>query len=259
MSVCAIFRNEAPYLREWIEFHRIVGFDRFCLYQNNSDDDWQSALRPYLETGVVEVTDWPMASPAQLPAFQDFVDRHGQSDEWVAFIDCDEFLFSPDHGTVLEALDQGPFKECGAVAVNWLCFGAAGQEDVIDGLVIERFTVRPKDTFWMNDYVKCLVKLDRLEALSNNAHHFITRGETVNEQGENVPDKFNSPPTHRLLRINHYATKSRSEWLKRVTLGRVDVPCHRSAGEFENYQAAEVDDRTIRRFLPKLKRRLGAA
>ena len=25
LAVCAIYRNEGPYLREWIEFHRLVG------------------------------------------------------------------------------------------------------------------------------------------------------------------------------------------------------------------------------------------
>ena len=38
LSVCAIFRNEAPYLREWIEFHRIIGVDRGIL-------SWQYAGR----------------------------------------------------------------------------------------------------------------------------------------------------------------------------------------------------------------------
>ena len=27
LSICAIFKDEAPYLPEWIEFHRLVGFD----------------------------------------------------------------------------------------------------------------------------------------------------------------------------------------------------------------------------------------
>ena len=27
LAIAAIFRNEAPYLREWIEFHRLVGVE----------------------------------------------------------------------------------------------------------------------------------------------------------------------------------------------------------------------------------------
>ena len=32
LSICAIYRDEAPYLVEWIEFHRLVGVEHFYLY-----------------------------------------------------------------------------------------------------------------------------------------------------------------------------------------------------------------------------------
>jgi len=38
LSICAIFKDEAPYLPEWIEFHRLVGVERFFLYDNGSGD-----------------------------------------------------------------------------------------------------------------------------------------------------------------------------------------------------------------------------
>ena len=33
-SICAIFRDEGTYLKEWIEYHRIIGIDHFYLYNN---------------------------------------------------------------------------------------------------------------------------------------------------------------------------------------------------------------------------------
>ena len=36
VAVCAIFKNEAPYLKEWIEFNHLVGVEHFYLYNNNS-------------------------------------------------------------------------------------------------------------------------------------------------------------------------------------------------------------------------------
>ena len=29
VSICAIFKDEAPYIKEWIEFHKIVGVEHF--------------------------------------------------------------------------------------------------------------------------------------------------------------------------------------------------------------------------------------
>lgn len=51
LSVCSIFKNEAPYLREWIEYHLIVGIEHFYLYNNNSEDNFEEVLRPYIEKG----------------------------------------------------------------------------------------------------------------------------------------------------------------------------------------------------------------
>ena len=65
LSICAIFKNEAPYLREWVEFHRLVGVESIYLYQNRSEDDYQSALHPFLNDGFVHLIDWPYVPPAQ--------------------------------------------------------------------------------------------------------------------------------------------------------------------------------------------------
>jgi hypothetical protein len=40
LSICAIFKDEAPYLQEWIEFHRLLGVEKFYLYNNNSRDNF---------------------------------------------------------------------------------------------------------------------------------------------------------------------------------------------------------------------------
>ena len=40
ISICAIFKNEAPFLKEWLEFHLMLGIDHFYLYNNNSEDDY---------------------------------------------------------------------------------------------------------------------------------------------------------------------------------------------------------------------------
>jgi hypothetical protein len=256
--ICAIFRNEAPYLREWIEFHRMVGVERFYLYQNLSDDDWEPALRPYIGAGIVEVTDWPRSPPGQLHAYQHFIDRHKGKAWWTAFIDCDEFLFSPTHATVTEALAGVASPQWGAVGVNWMCFGASGRIRRTKGLVTERFTIRPSDNFSPNLHIKSIVRMDRVEWVARNPHCFIVNGGTFDELGREVPGAFTATPTHRSLRIHHYHTKSHQEYMKRIARGRGGGGPPRSPGEFDLYQSPDVDDKIMSRFLPELKRRLAA-
>ena len=70
------------------------------------------------------------------------------------------------------------------------------------------------------------------------------------------PARSPQSPTHTRLRINHYHTKSRQEYLRRIARGNADGAPSRAPSEFDGYQAADVDDRTIWRFLPALKHRL---
>ena len=69
VSICAIFKNEAKYLKEWIEFHRIIGVEHFYLYNNNSDDNYLDVLKTYVEQGIVDLIEWPFAQ-GQISAYR---------------------------------------------------------------------------------------------------------------------------------------------------------------------------------------------
>src|SRR4051794_21967531 len=94
LAISAIYRWEADYLREWVAFHRLVGVERFFLYDNASEDAHLEALAPFIEDGSVTVHPWPVF-PGQPSANVHCLERHAEDARWIAFIDVDEFLFSP--------------------------------------------------------------------------------------------------------------------------------------------------------------------
>lgn len=53
LSFVAIVKNEAPYIIEWIEFHKLVGVDKFYIYDNESSDNLKELLQPYIKSGIV--------------------------------------------------------------------------------------------------------------------------------------------------------------------------------------------------------------
>jgi GT2 family glycosyltransferase len=256
LDVCAIFRNEAPYLREWIEFHRMMGVERFHLYENRSSDAWRPVLEPYIAEGIVDLKNWPMNGAAQLPAYRDcFLRLNGQK-RWLAVIDIDEFLFSPKFPTVPEALATLP-AHWGAVGVHWIIFGASGREEFSPEPVIERFTWRPPESFHVNSHIKSVIRMDRQVMARGDAHYFQVQGGTFDEKGGALSSA--RPPRNEssLLRIHHYCTKSRQEYYDRIALGRVDGAGSVQKSVFEERQERAFDDRTAWMFLPELKRRLG--
>ena len=136
---CAIYRWEGPYLREWVAFHRLMGVERFFLYDNRSDDEHRDALAPYLEDGTVELREWP-EFPGQVQAYTDCIARHRDDSRWIAFVDIDEFLFSPTGRPLPEVLAR--YERWAGVGVNRVTFGTSGHETRPPGLVLENYTRR---------------------------------------------------------------------------------------------------------------------
>ena len=40
-------KDDAPYLDEWIEHHRVIGFDRLLLYDNGRANDTRCVVDAY--------------------------------------------------------------------------------------------------------------------------------------------------------------------------------------------------------------------
>lgn len=261
LNLCAMFKNEAPYLREWLEFHLMMGVEKFYLYQRLSTDDWRFVLQPYIDSGIVDLKDWPYPRlydgyrEAFIDSHQDCIDRLRGRHEWLAMIDCDEFLFSPSHNTVAEAIATLP-EAWGAIGTHWMVFGPGDETAWRDAPVIERFTWRPNEVNYFNRWYKSIVRLDdpQLNTLGST-HRYRTSGGTFNEDGLQLTDN-ESPPVSSLLRINHYFTKSRPEWEERHPLFEDGQPYERDEKRWNDVQRRDVDDRTIQRFLPALKERL---
>lgn len=137
VSICAIFKNEAPYLKEWIEFHKIVGVEHFYLYNNNSTDEYLEVLKPYLDSGLVELKDWPMAQ-GQMPAYENFMNTKASETKWVGFIDLDEYVIPNEADNIYDFLKDHENKT--SVLMYWQQMGSSGLINRSkDSLITESF------------------------------------------------------------------------------------------------------------------------
>ena len=257
VNVCAIAKNEGLHIKEWIVFHQIVGVDHFVIYDNGSTDNTAEILSKF---SCVEVIPWDQPKPVQLQAYQHYIEHHREP-VWTAFLDCDEFLFSPLYETVPEALAMAVFNGVpqSAIGVSWVMFGAGGHETYSPEPVIERFTQHLAVSNPVNRHIKSVIWMDQEVKTGSDPHFFNVEHGTWNENGEHVDGPF-SPHTSDTLRINHYHTKSREEWNRRIALGkpdRADDDQVADANAFYGYQAQDAESTDIQRFLPELKRRLG--
>jgi hypothetical protein len=257
IHICAIAKQEGRYVREWVIFHRIVGVSHITIYDNSSTDDTVAVLAPFVADGFVDVIPWPMPVPSQLAAYSDCIARYHGQPIWVGFIDIDEFLWSPAHKNISEAIEHLiNLVPRSAFGTNWMTFGNSGHEFYSSNPVIERFTWRLASGNPVNSHVKSLIWMDQDVLVGGDPHYFHVEHGTFNELGEPITGPL-SPHHSTHLRINHYFTKSDEELLMKIARGRADIEQPRELAEFAGYQAQEFRDLDIQRYLPDLKQRLG--
>lgn len=256
LTIGAIFKDEAPYLREWIEFHLIQGVEKFYLYNNRSTDQFLPILMPYIQQGIVELRPWSYPPPSQVEAYHACIQTFGPYARWMAFIDIDEYLFPVNEEPLVDVLKR--YEEHPALAVHWKPFATSGHVLTPHGLTLENFTRAPEN---ISDTVKIIIDPRQIERFETpHSATFLNGGSAVTEDFKPIHTPSRYEPTADILRINHYWTRSVEEFAIKNDRGD-------SIGEPNKYNVkvllsrehhCTVNDTLIQRYLPELKARLQA-
>ena len=217
LSICCIFQNDSKYLPEWIEFHQDRGVEHFYLYNNLSEDNYKEILDPYIRSGLVEVFEWPFRykvesqwTKIQCDAYMDCIRRIHQQDTWCAFLDTDEFLFSPLNHDIKTTLNL--YSDCVGIGVNWVMYGTSDVEQIPDGeKMLDHLVKRSSLDFYGNDTPKSIVRPRYVETCIN-PHNFFMKNDLpiVNENKVIIPmTNFTVKNSVKKLRINHYWSRDK--------------------------------------------------
>lgn len=262
VSICAIFKNEAPYIREWIEFHKIVGVEHFYMYNNFSDDNYIEVLDPYIKNGDVTLIQWDIPQ-AQMQAYGDCVKKFRDETSWIGFIDLDEYVVPNKDDTIGEFLDR--FKKYPSVLIYWRMFCSSG------------FMKRDKSRLVTEDFTVCWEKYDSigkcfyntrfdadLNSKNNSGLHHRFWGKC---SGKEIPPvnifnklsfsmrniaKSNEFP----IQINHYFTKSYQEYVEKKNKGDVyyKINPHDEDYFYRHEMLCKSTDYHIFKYMIKLKK-----
>lgn len=229
VSICGIFKNEGLYLKEWIEYHHLIGVQHFYLYNNNSSDNYKEILEPYVRDGIVTLVEFPY-DQAQMKAYMECLKNYSHESNWIGFIDIDEFVVPLKNNNILDVLNR--FKTSrGSVLFYWKMFGAGGyMSRDVRGLVSEDFIVAaPKHSDIGKCFYNTLFDFDFLSKRNHNGlHHLLwTKYKLfplppVDIWGNFVfSDCVPNPKGEFEVQINHYATKSYDEFKMKKNKGDV--------------------------------------
>lgn len=187
----AMFRNEAPYLLEWVSHHVALGVEHVYLYDHASDDDFMDVLAPLVARGLVTVTPvrdifhgkkeavdkvLKMKLVVQLSTLNHFYNEFAKECVWAATIDIDEFVAVEQgvEGSLRGVLMANRFRDVGAVNMARIPFSTSGKVRKMtrDELATAEFTERKKEEFLGKEAGKIFYYVPRLVAPFLHLHDF---------------------------------------------------------------------------------------
>ncbi|MCX6079914.1 MAG: glycosyltransferase family 92 protein [Chloroflexi bacterium] len=230
LSLCLICKDENDYLPEWLDYHILMGVERFYIYDNESKVSLRVSLCDYIERGWVVVVDIP-GNAMQLSAYDHCLQTFGDQTFWLGFIDTDEFLVPKTTLDLKEVLKA--YEAHGGLAVSSLFFGSNGFKARPAIGQIAAYTRRTHATFKENQLVKSIVQ-PRLVLMPNTPHDCVYKETSwcVNEGFLRV-DAQRFPNHAEKIQLNHYYCRSEREIDLKMLRGRGDSGSAWPRGRFE--------------------------
>ena len=261
VAMVSISKNEGPYIKEWIEFHKLVGFTKFYFYDNESEDNTKEVLKPYIDSGLVEYT-LIKGKGKQLDAYNDAITKHKNECRWMAFLDMDEYLvptkpFEKVYNVVSELIRKAG-KGAAGIGVNWCIYGSAHLEKKPEGLIMGNFIFRGKggnETHWGNYHIKTICN-PRLVKNYISPHYPIYKlgGYSINDSdGRRLWGWFCHDVRWQNLRINHYYCKSKEQYLQKISRGLGDRVGEYDMKAYIAYDLNDVKDESMLVYAEKMR------
>ena len=235
--LCALAKNEHKYINEWVGHYIKLGFDKIFIFDNDDKNapyigdfinkEYFPQIRIINARGIHRKN-------MQGEFYTNFYNIENKNFDWCLFCDIDEFLVGVDN--IKTFLIKDRFKCCEQIRVKWKLFG--------DDDLIERDTTKPLLGSFKNEITYSLNnKLTTRIFLENQGKSFV-KGKLNNIIFHSV--HFAEKPTSNLISclpsgrhckslveikedyshehifLNHYMTKSLSEFIEQK-LNRTDA------------------------------------
>ncbi|APZ54494.1 glycosyltransferase family 2 protein [Salipiger abyssi] len=271
--IVGCMKNEAPYIVEWVAYHRAIGVDHFLIYTNGCEDGTRGILTRLQEMDVLthrDNDDWTGKSPQQHALDSALTEPVVENAAWIAHIDVDEFInVRCGNGTLADLFQRVP--DATNIAMTWRLFGHNGVARLEDKLVIDQFdrcapkycpkphTVWGFKTLFRNIGAYGKLSCHRPNKLLQGFDDKVkwVNGSGADMTGEALRNGWRSSRKsigYDLVQLNHYALRSAESFLIKRQRGRA-LHVDRSIGL--NYWVrmdwTGARDLTIKRNIPRVR------
>jgi hypothetical protein len=221
LSLCCIIKDER-YLEEFIVYYRILGVERFYIYDNESKTPISERLtNPYFKK-MCTVIKFPGVAQ-QVNAYNHFLNNYGKETKWVILIDGDEFILPKKSNSIRDFLKN--YKDFHAIGINWVMFGTSFHDKKQNGFIIDNYRYSEGK---QNKHIKTIFKPEFTEKIEN-PHYVILRDPSkyIDSHKRIINGPFNENPNIDIVQINHYWGKSLEEHYEKRDRGRATTTSKR--------------------------------
>ena len=271
--ILTCMKNEGPFILEWVAYHLSIGFDHLLIYTNDCEDGTDKILNRLEKMGVVTHRD-NARTRGQRPAHQVRAYRKApkeqvyQDSDWVAVIDADEFINVHVGDRSIHALTSAvPDANC--ISLTWRLFGSGDQTFFDDSLLTEKF-LRAAPRYCPSPMqawgMKSIHRTNAVDIIGCHRPKKVPNGDWdglgwVNGGGMAMPDSYHvgnwrmtrETANYELAQINHYALRTRENYLMKAARGRGYTGDTIGADYWHKMNRNEELDTTIQPLLPEAK------
>lgn len=207
IGICLIIKDQNEDLPEWLSHYRLVGVDKFFIFDNNSQ-------HPIFPSEDVEIIKWVSEEKgSQIKAYNECCNIAGDFD-YIGFFDTDEFYISKSMNIKfdIETL-KSKYGEFDGLGVYWRFYGnnpAKYKSEKINSYY----------QYSLSNHIKSIVNPKAVSEFINP--HFVKLKEGskqyIDELGKTVESAINNHSSETFF-LKHLFTRSVEDWEKKVARG----------------------------------------
>lgn len=225
VAICAIAKNEND-IEDWIIYHYMLGIQHFFIYDNGSDFPLEDRLNNSKFKEICTIKN-VIGKNRQISSYHSCLNGNKNKFEWIAFLDCDEYIVLKEDENIIEFLNKRDHLQ--GIALSWIVYGTSFHD--ISSYTENYTTEEPvfsKYTYnqGFNDrHVKSIVKPKYTNYFQGNPHFCNIKNPDLYEDpcGNKINGPFNYIDSTNVACINHYFCKSADLFMKKKKRGRIEL------------------------------------
>lgn len=178
----------------------------------------------------------------------------------MTFIDLDEYLMPTKPfesiSDICNQLILNASKGAVGIGVNWAIYGSSHHEKKPQGLITENYIYRGENSHWANFHIKTICNPRMVkDYISPHYPLYKLGGYSISEStGERLYGWFCHTVEYKNMRINHYFTKSKEEFIQKMNRGLGDRLGKYDMDMFSTYNLNDIQDKSMAIYVEQMKK-----